>query len=75
MEWRSSSKTGLRANEYVILRKSLLPIASPRGSRAHPLDLPAALEENPATVRFDETEHGLNPWRARRCIRGRKLHD
>ena len=37
------------------------------------LDQDARLKENPATVRFDETEHGVNPWRARRCIRGRML--
>ncbi|AVR90167.1 hypothetical protein Tharo_3286 [Thauera aromatica K172] len=33
----------------------------------------APLLDNRASFRFDETEHGANPWRARRCIRGRAL--
>ncbi len=31
------------------------------------------LGQNLGAVRFDKTEHGANPWRARRCIRGRPL--
>ena len=37
------------------------------------LDERPCRHENRGTLRFDETEHGANPWRARRCIRGRPL--
>ncbi|MDX5409326.1 MAG: modified peptide precursor CbpA [Thauera sp.] len=42
--------------------------------RAGNLTAGARPPQNRGTFRFDETEHGANPWRTRRCIRGWALH-
>jgi len=69
MECRPNDREALRNKRMKMFNDKVV-----RNPHKFLLDPPEALGENPPTVRFDETEHGLSPWRARRCIRGRKLH-